>query len=351
MPRSGTVAGRRSPRAHILTSAADGVTATIEQIGGDVDRVFGTAGIDLEALANPLNKVDLRCYCNLLDQAARQTGYRDFGLLFGQPFVPHRLGAIGYLTISAPTMNAAINVLCEQFPAHQGNTVLETRSHDGEFALVYEVQDDAVDRRQDAEFSLMVFRNMFRHALGPAWAPVRVGFSHPDPGQPDEHEQAFDAPVVFGEHTNYLLFRASDLQALMPTADAQLHRIMMQLLRRADGPEGPLEALRTRSPDDFVDTVREHVVLQMELGPSLEQTAKALFMSSTTLYRRLRDHGIHFNDLVRTTRCELTMELLRDHTLSLTDISVRLGYSELSAFSRAFRQWTGMSAAQYRRNL
>jgi AraC-like DNA-binding protein len=347
--RSGLVEGSAPRRAHILTSAADGVTATIADIGGDVDRVFASAGVELDAVANPLNDIDLSSYCELLHQAAQQTGYSNFGLLFGETFVPSRLGPLGYLTISTPSMQTALCALCEHFPAHQGSTNLGVHTQNGDLALTYEVLDDTVDRRQDAEFSLLVFLNIFRHALGPAWAPLSVGFSHPDPGESTEHERMFDAPVCFDQHTNYLLFREGSMHEVMPTADAQLQGIMEQLLRQRALRHGEDQhRLPASCRDDIVGTVRSHITDRMEASPSLEDTARALFMSSATLYRRLRAHDIQFNELVRTARREVAIGLLRDPSLSLTEIAVRLGYSELSAFSRAFRQWTGLSPAQYR---
>ncbi len=72
-------------------------------------------------------------------------------------------------------------------------------------------------------------------------------------------------------------------------------------------------------------------------------------MSSWTLHRRLRDLNVSFNDLVRGARRELALRYVAEPHIALTEIAFLLGYSELSAFSRAFHQWTGMSPVRYRR--
>lgn len=336
--------------AQVLACAADRITEVIEEAGGDPERVLGVAGIHLETLSNPLNEIDLRAYCGLLNEAARQTQTPHFGLHYGQPFLPTRAGPIGFLTISAPTLLAGVRALCAFFPLQQENSIVQLRSAGPDLELVYEVREERVDLRQDAEFTLMVFTNFFRHALGPIWSPLAVEFAHSEPEGSDQHQTAFGAPVFFDMPTNCIRFRRGALHTTMPSADPQLHGIMQEVLRQRMSPSrdsGPT----ARPGQDFVDTVRSLIVDQMDDGPNLEQTAKQLFMSSATLYRRLRDVGIHFNELVRTTRRDLALDLLKDGGLSLTDISTQLGYSELSAFSRAFRQWLGMSPAQYRTDL
>lgn len=72
-------------------------------------------------------------------------------------------------------------------------------------------------------------------------------------------------------------------------------------------------------------------------------------MSEPSLYRALRSRGVEFSELVRALRRELALGYLAEPHLSLTEIALLLGYSELSAFSRAFRAWTGLSPAAWRR--
>jgi AraC-like DNA-binding protein len=70
-------------------------------------------------------------------------------------------------------------------------------------------------------------------------------------------------------------------------------------------------------------------------------------MSSRTLHRRLQALGINFNQLLKDIRIEMALEYLDEGKLSLTNISELLGYTEQSAFSRAFKHWTGQTPKQY----
>ncbi len=82
--------------------------------------------------------------------------------------------------------------------------------------------------------------------------------------------------------------------------------------------------------------------------PNLEHTAKMLGTSVRTLQRRLREEGQTFADTLETLRRDMAAGLLRNRELSVYEIAFLLGYSEPSAFQRAFRRWRGVSPRQFR---
>jgi AraC-like DNA-binding protein len=83
--------------------------------------------------------------------------------------------------------------------------------------------------------------------------------------------------------------------------------------------------------------------------PSLTTVGERVAMGPRTLQRRLKDQGVEFKALVDDTRRLFAVTYLRkpDHTLA--EIAYLLGYSEVSAFNRAFRRWTGSTPSEYRR--
>ncbi len=329
---------------YVLAAAASGVVDLIEREGGDVDRIFGRAEIDTSRLDSPLNELGLRQYCRLFEEAARQTQYDNFGLRFGNSFQPRQLGALGYLAINSPTMAAALRNLATYFPAHQQNSTFAVREEGDLLLLDYQITDGRiVDRRQDAELSLGMFRNIFRHCHGARWRPVEIHFEHPAPIDGREHETLFDAPVFFSQRTNSLVFRHADLDAVMRGNDPYLFALIEPYMAGR-------QVSRGRS-NDLIGQVRHEIEQQLSGGnPQLGKVAVALGVTSWTLQRRLRSLDVNFNDLVRAARRDLAMRYVAEPHIPLTEIAFLLGYSELSAFSRAFRQWTGMAPARYRRH-
>ncbi|NIR59551.1 MAG: AraC family transcriptional regulator [Gammaproteobacteria bacterium] len=328
---------------YVLAAAASGVRNLIAAKGGDVDRIFGHAQIDTSKLESPFNELSLRQYCCLFEEAARQTHYDNFGLRFGEGFLPKQLGALGYLAINSPTMAAAVRNLSSYFSAHQQNSTLAIRQERDLLKLDYQITDGRiVGRRQDAELSLGMFRNIFRQCHGERWCPVEIHFEHPQPMDGDEHETVFQAPVYFAQQTNSLVFRRDDLDAVMPGHDPYLFALIEPFMRGRQTRQG--------RQDDLIGLVQHQIEAQFCDGnPQLGKVAAGLGMTSWTLQRRLKSLNVSFHDLVQASRRDLALRYVAEPHIPLTEVAFLLGYSELSAFSRAFRQWTGMAPARYRR--
>lgn len=327
----------------VLASAANGSADLFRSRGGDIDRIFGRAGIELDDILSPVNELSLAKYCRLFSEAARLTGDDAIGLEFGQSFKPRQLGALGYAAISSPTLSAALRNMTKYFPAHQGQTTFGLLQDSGLLWLTYRIYDERIpDRRQDAELSLGMFVNTFREALGPGWSPLEVRFEHDRPSSDAPHERYFGAPVQFNRRTNAIAFAREDLDAPMPNQDPYLFSIITPFLEQ--------RCAELRDPEDFAVVVRDQIKLHLgDMPPTLSEVARILGLTDRDFQRRLKDYGLTFPDLLRAARQELALHYMGDRDMPLTDIAYSLGYSELSAFSRAFRNWTGMTPQRYRR--
>lgn len=329
----------------VLAAAATGTVSFFEKYGGDIDRIFGCAGLQVDDLSNPLAELNLGQYCALFEEAAKQTGNNNIGLQFGQNFAPKQLGMLGYSAISAPTLAAALINLEQYFPAHQGQTSFGLIKEDGIYWLSYRIIDRRIkERRQDAELSLGMFCNIFKAALGKDWAPLEIRFEHSRPDGHAEHEMRFGAPVRFGRRTNAIAFDPKDLQAIMPDQDPYLASIVKPFLQNRC-------ELQSNSVD-FAQSVKNEI--KMHLGeslPSLTDIATIFGVSELAFQKQLREHGLSYSDILKAARQELALHYMTDPELPLTEIAACLGYSELSAFSRAFRNWTGISPLLYRSQL
>lgn len=327
----------------ILASAADGVIGHIHESGGDVDAIFGRSNIRVDDLDSPFNELDLGGFCTLFEESARQTKNDSFGLQFGADFQPRQLGAIGFAAISSPTLSAALRNMEKYFPAHQGQSTFGLLQSADILWLNYRILDPRIEsRRHDAELSMGVFMNIFRNALGNQWAPLEVCFEHELVGDSRCHEMVFEAPVKFGRRTNALAFRRSDLDAIMPESDPYLYSVIESFLKS--------RTEMTVDPTDFALMVRHQIKIQLNEVPlTAKEIARILGVTNYSFQRQLKEHGLSFRDLLKAAREELALHYLHDESLPLTEVAAMLGYSELSAFSRAFRSWTGMSPQRYRR--
>ncbi|WP_051278007.1 AraC-like transcriptional regulator QhpR [Solimonas flava] len=331
-----------APPRHVLAAAASGVTRFIAAEGGDAERVLERAGVPAERIADPLLPLDLGAYCAMMELAAADTGDANFGLRFGQQFEPEQLGLIGHIALAAPTLGAALDAFAGLFPFHQQVTETCFARNGDTLRLEYRILDGRiVERRQDAELTMGMFANVLRRCLGRDWAPDEVQFEHPQPGDTREHRQAFAAPARFGQRSNALLFRCRDLERPMPGRDPAAFVALREELRRVAGSTGAL---------GFIDRVRGEVRSRLSSGyPHVDQIAAALGLARWTLQRRLAEHGCSYAGLVEDVRRELATRYLAERHLPVGDIAGLLGYSELSAFTRAFLRWFGVAPTQARR--
>lgn len=327
----------------VLASAATGVAEMIEANKGDIDSIFGSTAIRPEDLGSPIQEISLQQFCQLFTEAARQTGNDNFGLHFGAQFEPRKLGAIGYAAISSPTLSAALRNMETYFPAHQEQSSFSLIQDSDILWLSYRIFDPRIsDRRQDAELSMGMFWNVFRSALGSDWSPLEIRFEHTAPDFSSEHEDVFGAPVLFGRRTNAMAFRRSELDARMPDQDPYLFSIIEPFLRS--------RCELHDNPETFASIVRNQIKLNLSTTPpSLSEIARLFGISESQFQHELNSHGLSFQDLLRAARQELSLHYIKDSDMPLTEVALLIGYSELSAFSRAFRNWTGMSPQRYRR--
>ncbi|RRZ93554.1 AraC family transcriptional regulator [Erwinia sp. 198] len=325
----------------VLAAAASGLGEFITEKGGDVDRIFGVSGIDPEQLASPTLSLGLVNYCRVMEEAARCSGFDNFGLHYGRQFKPQSLGLIGYVGLCSATLEQALHNVVNAFPWHQHDTLTRLTDKGDCWRLDYQVRHGAIlCRRQDAELTMGMFMNLIRHVAGRHWAPREVHFEHPRPEQWHEHCKVFDAPVWFEQPCNAMIIPKKDLARAMPESDPMLLLVMQDAIRR----------LNSATPrQTVVDRARSQVRLMLMQGePALPEVAEKMGMSSWSLQRRLREENLSFTALVDKVRCELATWYLQQRQLPVSEMALLLGYSEASAFSRAFRRWFGVSPRQWR---
>jgi len=326
----------------VLSAAASGLEGFVTSVGGDIDLILGRAGVDPESLRQPTLSLPLTNYCQVLEEAARQSRCDNFGLHYGLQFQPQALGLLGYVGLFSDTLEEALRNFAAAFPYHQHDTVIRLVDCGECYRFDYQVQHDAImERRQDAELTMGMALNLIRHVLGKDWSPCAVSFEHARPQDHQAHQQAFGAPVYFERGCNSMLVPKADLKGqLMPERDANLLFLVQDVLRRLGAQD------QRRNLLDEADT---QVRLALGSGePALEAIAASLQLSPAALQRHLREAGLSFSQLVEKIRRELAVHYLRQPRRPVSDLAALLGYSETSAFSRAFRRWFGVSPRQWR---
>ena len=330
-------------RPMISIAATTGLFEAIRAAGGNPDHVLRTIGLDHSAFSNPEGFIASSSFARLLEEAARATADDCFGLHFGERSNPKNLGPAIYVFLNSPTIAAGI-VNVERYLHVFNQAAKWFLTVEGDWAYIrFLLTDLGIEApRQHNECSMTVALNTLRIMVGSQWTPQEVQFAHQAPSQMAEHHRVFGAPVSFGGETNAFVVEREFVEREVPAADPRLYRILKRYLESVLN-EMPQE-------DSLLASVRKSIAESMRDGdPKIARVSKKVAMSPRTLQRQLKEYGVDFKKLTDDTRRRFATHYLKDRKNTLTEIAFLLGYSEVSAFNRAFKRWTGSTPLDYRR--
>ncbi len=151
-----------------------------------------------------------------------------------------------------------------------------------------------------------------------------------------DHFLAESLLVIWHRLASWLIGQRIRLEEATFSYPAPDHQAEYDLLARPDG------------GDSLTSQIRRLLGRDCRRWPDLDQVARQLHMSSQTLRRHLREEGGSFQQLKDHLRRDLAIYHLGRDELSIQDIAEQLGFSEPSAFHRAFKKWTGLTPGAYR---
>ncbi len=174
-------------------------------------------------------------------------------------------------------------------------------------------------------------------------APVRVSFKHAPPITMKSYQEAFQCPVLFDQPKNFIAYSTRDIDMKTAKADISINNFLVERV------EEEMKGI-VFSAHKIVTDVRTLIENALPSGiPSIDHISDHMGMSSRTLTRRLSDSGVTFRQLIKRTQEEISKELLCHSSRSVGEIAFLTGFSEQSAFNRAFKRWTAKTPAEFRK--
>ncbi len=207
--------------------------------------------------------------------------------------------------------------------------------------MIHRDGERTLGARCSAESGLVELAGAVRTLEGSNVELLAAFYRHPAPSDVSELVAHFGCDVHFDAAFDGFELDASVLERPLPLADEGLSRFLIQHLER--------RARAAPGTDVLADVTR---AISDELpsgGADISRVAARLGLSPRTLQRRLSDAGSTFQDVVVDTREALARRLLTESDHTISEIAFLLGFSEPSAFHRAFRRWVGMTPGAFRR--
>lgn len=329
------------------------------QCGIDLAVMFQEEGIDVSRLhpdtatirREAMQRIMQRC----VDQTRQRANGQHFPIVLGESFAFEYLSDIEtFITTSATLRDATrslewIPPLINPFMAFS----LAEQGHQARIVLQYKHPDSSPDKTwhfTEAVFTTTV--KFSRLLLGPDAFVERVTFRHPQHADAAHLERFFQAPIEYNAPIDALWFDRSMLDRPLRGAFPILHELAAQrvALQLAQRTEHNQNEARSADTPQLVSQIAQLLSRQPALlGQGLDAIAEHLGVHARTLQRRLKDLGDSHSAIQDRVRYQLAQQWLRDDTLSIEDISERLGFSDRRSFTQAFTRWAGQTPSQFRR--
>jgi AraC-like DNA-binding protein len=309
--------------------------------GYDRNALLRQHGVDPTLFHDPEARLPHTLAIRLWQAAIELTNDASLGLHVAEAIQPGAFGALDYAVRTSGDVRAAFTRLFRYHRLLHDAAEVQLEIHRDHAILSHRLSVHGGTPRPVSEFILAAWLLTSRQASGVDWIPVRACFPHPAPLDTSEYRRVFGCKLRFGHGRSELVLPRKVLDLPLLKADPALQEIV----------EARVVAMLSKLPkaEATTDAVRRFVCEELSNGqPKLEHLAPRLHMSTRTLHRRLDQEGTSFRRILSEVRRELAARHLAERRLAIGEIAFLLGFSEVSAFHRAFKRWTGHAPRAYR---
>jgi len=309
---------------------------------GALDAFWRATDLTPQMIADPEARVSPAQFCVAWAEAARLSDDPTLALTIAKELPQGAFGVVEYVCRAAPTLRDSL----AQWVRYLGilDDAVEVALVDAPDGLALRVTRESeapAPASHELCFALVVAN---ARAILASLEPLTIRFAHRIPAQHHaRYREFFSGDVEFGARRTELVFSKNDATSKLTSADPNLLAILL--------PTADAKRERTTTDPPLTDQVKRTLANALcSDDAQLADVAKRLGMTARSLQRRLQDEGVSFQTLRDDTRRTLADRYLGEN-LSLSEISFLLGFSEPSAFFRAFKRWTGLTPIERRASL
>jgi len=315
--------------------------------GASLGNLCDELSISTEELNDSEKFLDFERSYKAWEKAVEFTEDQLLGLHLGETSNPSIMGLIGHLMQSSPDLEKAFQTVCEYGKVATDMFTYSIQKKDDQVLLSYEPSSQWMlispnSARQAVEQAMAGTLHVFKVLSGKKIAPIFTRLTMAKPKSIEEYERVFQSPLEFNAPVAQLKFKASDLFQPVISYDKSLYVLFDKLLHEKS------EALRHQLT--FTDQVKKLITIEFKgQVPSVEVAASRMNMTGRSFQRRLQLEGKSYRTISSQLRKEFALRLLNTSNSKMEEIADVLGYSEASAFRRAFKTWTDAAPNKVRR--
>lgn len=318
------------------------LVVALERTGIARARYLAEAGLETLKLDDIQARIPLESYWRAVRAAYALSADPAFGLHLGEHLSMTSFDVLGYLTEHSACLRDALSVSVRYARFINRGPRVEFNEHADSATLRVSLPETGPLEAQFAsEFSAIAILRLMRSFAGDDALPRRVFFTHPRPAHAHEYVRLFAGREQFSHAFTGLEIDRAWLDCAPAFRDSELRTYLSAraelLLAKADRDVSTSER------------VKRWLASQPELArPTLDVVAHDLGMSTRSLRRHLHGEQLQFSTLVDEARAAHAKRTMADPRRSIQDIAYALGFCTPSAFTRAFKRWTGSTPKAYR---
>lgn len=294
------------------------------------------------AMAQP--RVGIEVWWGLLEDIAECKPVPALGARIGRHLKIQDTGILGYLAASCATLGEAVARLQRYEAMIHNLAYTRIKTEQDGFSLVWDGHGNDSTVLSNAVVVSATLALLNELAGNNAVQALLVKLINIPKAEKQEYEDWLGCPVEITGNIQAIKLPLSILSLPIDGQNPQLRAILDQ---QADAIMATLP-----HPDTFTRTIQQAIMKGLDNGQaSFSWLCQELDTSERSLYRKLEERGHSYQELLDRLRQQLAVQYLQDRQLSLTNIGLMLGYSEHSAFTRAFKSWTGTTPLRFRKML
>jgi AraC-like DNA-binding protein len=316
--------------------------ARLEGAGVPVAPLLKSVGLTPEMIAEPEQRLSVRSQIAFLDEAAKALNDDCIGFTLARDFDPRQIGLLYYVMASSQTLGDALKRVARY--SRITNESLVFGYQEGN-RLTISVSYSGVPRHSDRhqiEFCMFAAIRICRILTEQNLVPQHFSIAHHRSAGTSEMTRFVGTKVEFGADTDEFALGLDTRELPLINSDTYLNDLLLKYCEAAlaDRRNG-MSQLRTRVENAISSMLPHGRVL-------VEDVARSLGMSKRTLARKLSDEGLNYSEIHEHLRRDLAVRYLDDRKMHVSKIAWLLGFHEVSAFTHAFKRWTGKTPSQLR---
>ncbi|MGY3894887.1 helix-turn-helix domain-containing protein [Aeromonas enterica] len=310
----------------------------VRKLSGNPQAYLKHFGITSAQLREPQGYLSHDLVCRLLEFTAKELNNPCFGFMFANIKSTILLGGLELAAFIQPTVEDAIEFIKPVYYLHANGTFLtSSSSHDRQrLALTYNF-DKHNEYIHIYQLATQRIYNLLSARLSFDTTKLNVHLTQSAPASPSiplNH-------IIFNSDFNGLSFPQSWLESEFSMDKESLTFFMTNHLNE----------LKEVYPDNLLTMVSHTISTILPSGEcSIEKVARSLDLHPRTLQLRLKEIGCNYNELLKECRLQIAINSLKEKDVNMTDIALNLGYSDVSTFSKNFKDWTGQSPSIWRKD-